>query len=108
VRFVAPASVALTPAQRVTAWFFLVVAALFLIQNLVVVATVRYMVEAGGGLAVEMALGAFFSATEVIPLTLLTVEAWSFLQLSSQQDCCSAWVAWVDRRPERVPLKPPT
>jgi hypothetical protein len=30
VRFVPPASVALTPAQRVTAWFFLVVAALFL------------------------------------------------------------------------------
>src|SRR5262249_39332770 len=35
VRFVPPASVALTPAQRVTAWFFLVVAALFLLQNLV-------------------------------------------------------------------------
>ena len=28
-----------------------------------------------------MALGAFFSAAEVIPLTFLTVEAWSFLQL---------------------------
>ena len=35
VRFVPPSSVALTPAQRVTAWFFLVVAALFLLQNLV-------------------------------------------------------------------------
>ncbi len=34
-----------------------------------------------GGPAVQMALGAFFSAAEVIPLTLLTVEAWSFLQL---------------------------
>jgi nitric oxide reductase subunit B len=32
-----------------------------------------------------MALGAFFSAAEVIPLTLLTVEAWSFLQLGSRQ-----------------------
>ena len=38
-----------------------------------------------GGPAVEMALGAFFSAAEVIPLTLLTVEAWSFLQLGSRQ-----------------------
>ena len=32
-----------------------------------------------------MALGAFFSAGEVIPLTFLTVEAWSFLQLGAQQ-----------------------
>jgi nitric oxide reductase subunit B len=32
-----------------------------------------------------MALGAFFSAAEVIPLTLLTVEAWSFLQLGGRQ-----------------------
>ena len=47
VRFVPPASVALTPAQRVTAWFFLVVAALFLLQNLVGGATVHYMVETG-------------------------------------------------------------
>ena len=33
--------------------------------------------------AEHMALGAFFSAAEVIPLTFLTVEAWSFLQLGS-------------------------
>ncbi len=33
-----------------------------------------------------MALGAFFSAAEVIPLTFLTVEAWSFLQLGSRQE----------------------
>jgi len=31
-------------------------------------------------------LGAFFSAGEVIPLTLLTVEAWSFLQLGAAQE----------------------
>ena len=31
-----------------------------------------------------MALGAF-SAAEVIPLTLLTVEAWTFLHLGSRQ-----------------------
>ena len=35
--------------------------------------------------AVQMALGAFFSAAEVIPLTFLTVEAWSFLQLGARQ-----------------------
>ena len=43
-----------------------------------------------GGPAVEMALGAFFSAAEVIPLTLLTVEAWSFLQLGSRQQAAGA------------------
>lgn len=36
--------------------------------------------------AIHMALGAFFSAAEVIPLTFLTVEAWSFLQLGVQQE----------------------
>ena len=36
-----------------------------------------------------MALGAFFSAAEVIPLTFLTVEAWSFLQLGAQQQAKS-------------------
>jgi nitric oxide reductase subunit B len=35
--------------------------------------------------AAHMALGAFFSAAEVIPLTFLTLEAWSFLQLGAQQ-----------------------
>jgi nitric oxide reductase subunit B len=35
--------------------------------------------------ALHMALGAFFSAAEVIPLTLLTLEAWSFLQLGTAQ-----------------------
>lgn len=35
--------------------------------------------------AVHMALGAFFSAAEVIPLTFLTLEAWSFLQLGAHQ-----------------------
>lgn len=36
--------------------------------------------------AEHMALGAFFSAAEVIPLTFLTVEAWSFLQLGIRQE----------------------
>src|SRR5215469_8719791 len=35
--------------------------------------------------AIHMALGAFFSAAEVIPLTFLTLEAWSFLQLGTVQ-----------------------
>ncbi len=40
--------------------------------------------------AQHMALGAFFSAAEVIPLTFLTVEAWSFLQLGARQEGKSA------------------
>src|SRR5207248_7051479 len=36
--------------------------------------------------AMHMACGAFFSAAEVIPLTLLTLEAWSFLQLGTQKE----------------------
>ena len=39
--------------------------------------------------AEHLALGAFFSAAEVIPLTFLTVEAWSFLQLGAQQQAKS-------------------
>lgn len=35
--------------------------------------------------AEHMALGAFFSAAEVIPLTFLTVEAWSFVSLGEAQ-----------------------
>jgi len=39
--------------------------------------------------ALHMALGAFFSAAEVIPLTFLTLESWSFLQLGTQQHSSS-------------------
>ena len=42
--------------------------------------------------SIHMALGAFFSAAEVIPLTFLTLEAWSFLQLGAQQNTCRAAV----------------
>jgi nitric oxide reductase subunit B len=38
----------------------------------------------------DMALGALFSALEVIPLTFLTVEAWSFLQLGARQQSRSS------------------
>jgi nitric oxide reductase subunit B len=40
--------------------------------------------------AEHLALGAFFSAAEVIPLTFLTVEAWSFLQLGAKQQAKSS------------------
>jgi len=43
-----------------------------------------------GSAAEGMALGAFFSAIEVIPLTFLTVEAWSFLQLGARQESKSS------------------
>ena len=39
-----------------------------------------------GAPAQTLALGAFFSAFEVIPLTFLTVEAWSFIRLGARQE----------------------
>ena len=36
--------------------------------------------------ALQVALGAFFSAAEVIPLTFLRLEAWSFLQLGTSAE----------------------
>ena len=50
-----------------------------------VVGTMHHMYFSGSP-AEHMALGAFFSAAEVIPLTFLTVEAWSFLQLGAAQE----------------------
>ncbi|QFG70224.1 nitric-oxide reductase large subunit [Ornithinimicrobium pratense] len=38
----------------------------------------------------HMALGAVFSAMEVIPLTFLTIEAWTFLQLGARQESRSS------------------
>jgi nitric oxide reductase subunit B len=43
-----------------------------------------------GSPASVLALGAFFSAFEVIPLTFLTVEAWSFIRLGARQESRSA------------------
>ena len=54
-----------------------------------VVGTMHHLYFSGEP-AEHMALGAFFSAAEVIPLTFLTVEAWSFLQLGSAQQSRSA------------------
>src|SRR5437867_1843058 len=50
-----------------------------------VVGTMHHLYFSGTP-AVHMALGAFFSAAEVIPLTFLTVEAWSFLHLGARQE----------------------
>jgi nitric oxide reductase subunit B len=47
IRFRAPDSVALTPAQRATAWYFLVMAALFLVQAVVGAATQHYRADLG-------------------------------------------------------------
>jgi nitric oxide reductase subunit B len=54
-----------------------------------VVGTMHHLYFSGTP-AVHMALGAFFSAAEVIPLTFLTVEAWTFLQLGSRQQVGSS------------------
>jgi nitric oxide reductase subunit B len=43
-----------------------------------------------GSPAAVLSLGAFFSAFEVIPLTFLTVEAWSFIRLGARQESRSA------------------
>jgi nitric oxide reductase subunit B len=43
-----------------------------------------------GSPASVLAMGAFFSAFEVIPLTFLTVEAWSFIRLGARQEARSA------------------
>jgi nitric oxide reductase subunit B len=53
-----------------------------------VVGTMHHLYFSGEP-AEHMALGAFFSAFEVIPLTFLTVEAWSFLQLGARQEAKS-------------------
>ena len=50
-----------------------------------VIGTMHHLYFSGAP-AENMALGAFFSAAEVIPLTFLTVEAWSFLQLGARQE----------------------
>ena len=50
-----------------------------------VIGTMHHMYFSGTPVE-HMALGAFFSAGEVIPLTFLTVEAWTFLRLGARQE----------------------
>lgn len=59
-----------------------------------VVGTMHHLYFSGEP-AEHMALGAIFSAAEVIPLTFLTVEAWTFLRLG--QDRPDALVAFPHR-----------
>lgn len=54
-----------------------------------VIGTMHHLYFSGAPVE-HMALGAFFSAAEVLPLTLLTVEAWSFLRIGSRQDASSS------------------
>jgi nitric oxide reductase subunit B len=49
-----------------------------------VIGTMHHLYFSGAPVE-HMALGAFFSAAEVLPLTFLTVEAWSFLRIGSRQ-----------------------
>jgi nitric oxide reductase subunit B len=57
-----------------------------------VVGTMHHLYFSGTP-AVHMALGAFFSAMEVLPLTFLTVEAWTFLQLGAARKWSAAEVS---------------
>jgi nitric oxide reductase subunit B len=53
--FRAPGDVALTPGQRATAWFFFVMAALFVVQTLVGAASQHYRAEIGGFFGFDLA-----------------------------------------------------
>ncbi len=53
--FRAPGDVALTPAQRATAWFFFVMAALFLLQTLVGAASQHYRADLGYFFGIDLA-----------------------------------------------------
>ncbi len=53
--FKRPGDVALTPAQRACAWFFLVMAALFLIQTMVGAASQHYRAELGDFFGIDLA-----------------------------------------------------
>ena len=44
-----------------------------------------------GARPIHMAMGAFFSAMEVIPLLLLTFEAWRFMRLGGRPGRGSVW-----------------
>jgi nitric oxide reductase subunit B len=55
VRFRDPSGISLTPAQRATAWYFAVVAALFLVQTLLGGATAHYHAETGGFFGFDLA-----------------------------------------------------
>src|SRR5262245_35124416 len=55
LRFLPPAEAALTAGQRSTAWYFFIVAALFLVQTLLGGATAHYHAETGGFFGFDLA-----------------------------------------------------
>lgn len=77
VRFRPPEEVALTPAQRATAWYFLVVAGLFLAQGLLGGANAHYHAEPSGFYGIDIArwLPYNLSRTWHVQLALFFVSA---------------------------------
>ena len=82
LRFRPPEEVRLTPAQRATAWYFLVVAGLFLFQGLLGGANAHYHVEPGGfyGFDISRILPYNLSRMWHVQLALFFVSA-SFLAM---------------------------
>ncbi|MGE5612151.1 MAG: nitric-oxide reductase large subunit [Bacillota bacterium] len=82
IRFRPPEEVALTPAQRATAWYFLVVAGLFLLQGLLGGANAHYHVEPGGFYGINIANWFPYNLTRMwhLQLALFFVSA-SFLAM---------------------------
>jgi nitric oxide reductase subunit B len=65
-----------------------------------VIGTMHHLYFSGAP-AIHMALGAFFSAMEVIPLVLLSYEAWRFMQLGSARMEGSAFTTSVREFPHK-------
>lgn len=82
IQFRPPEEVRLTPAQRATAWYFLVVAGLFLLQGLLGGANAHYHVEPGGfyGLNIASWFPYHLTRTWHVQLALFFVSA-SFLAM---------------------------
>ncbi|HEY3445410.1 MAG TPA: cbb3-type cytochrome c oxidase subunit I, partial [Myxococcales bacterium] len=82
VRFRSPALVALTPSQRATPWYFLVIAGLFLAQGLLGGANAHYHVEPGGFYGFDLSAWLPYQLTRLwhVQLALFFVAA-SFLAM---------------------------
>jgi nitric oxide reductase subunit B len=82
LRFRPPEEVALTPAQRATAWYFLVVSGLFLLQGLLGGANAHFHVEPGGFYGLNIANWFPYNLTRMwhVQLALFFVSA-SFLAM---------------------------
>ena len=82
VQFRPPEEVRLTPSQRATAWYFLVVAGLFLLQGLLGGANAHYHVEPGGFYGFDIASWLPYNLSRMwhVQLALFFVSA-SFLAM---------------------------